>query len=107
MAGLPVVEVMIEINLDQNVVSIVLMTLLFLRLLLSLIKHRFFHYFFRYLNGEERTLLSEELDLTQTQIKIWFQNRRYKTRRRSGPEVDVQSAKAENTVTTSFSSRFD
>ena len=35
----------------------------------------------RYLNSDERMNLANELGLTGTQIKIWFQNRRYKTRR--------------------------
>ena len=35
----------------------------------------------RYLNEDRRRALATELGLNETQIKIWFQNRRYKTRR--------------------------
>lgn len=35
----------------------------------------------RYVNATERDRLAETLGLTPTQIKIWFQNRRYKCKR--------------------------
>lgn len=43
----------------------------------------------RYLSGPEREQLARLLSLTPTQVKIWFQNHRYKMKRGRSEDLDI------------------
>ncbi|KAI1717256.1 homeobox domain-containing protein [Ditylenchus destructor] len=48
----------------------------------------------KYVNASEREELAQSLGLTPTQIKIWFQNRRYKSRQKIGPRLKLANDSA-------------
>ena len=50
----------------------------------------------RYLSAPERELLASDLHLSPTQVKIWFQNHRYKTKKALKDRMKIERNGYEN-----------